>query len=65
MLSLMSSSDSGSSSSISAQQIFDVLISDPRKTMAGGFTAIHSSPSGGEPLRLPLTYRNLIEMALQ
>ena len=28
-------------------------------------TAIHSSPSGGEPLRLPLTYRNLIEMALQ
>ena len=28
-------------------------------------TAIHSSPSGGEPLRLPLTYRNLNEMALQ
>ena len=28
-------------------------------------TAVHSSLSGGEPLRLPLTCRNLIEMALQ
>jgi hypothetical protein len=37
----------------------------PNASHAVGLTAIHSSPSGGEPLRLPLTYRNLIEMALQ
>mgnify|MGYP006251684585 CR=1 FL=1 len=51
MLSLMSSSDSGSSSSISAQQIFDVLISDPRKTMAGGFTSGGSSASSFVPFK--------------
>ena len=56
MVSLMSSSStsSGSSAGMSAQQIFEALVTDPRKSFAGGHSAASASSANSVTPFVPI-----------